>query len=239
MSQRPGSLALLAAALLLAPLALAGACTPKAADTSPSAPPAGAMEHDPSATPQVAPLDFGGKAPDDAEVQGTFQLAFGWTDRYGRSAIVIGKTESTSGDATTSMLVADYLLWEGSAWTLQRRFKERLEACQFDTELTAFAGPWSVTDLDRDGLGEATFAWRSGCRSDVSPVVHKVLVVRANPAGGEPDKFVLRGQTRVDTGGGIVVGGEYEADPAFAKAPPAALEHAKKVWGLTATETMR
>jgi hypothetical protein len=35
------------------------------------------------------------------------------------------------------------------------------------------------------------------------------------------------------------VGGEYQADPAFAKAPAAALEHAKKVWGLTVTETMR
>lgn len=233
-------LARLPAALVAAAL-LTAACAPKGGDTSPQEPPAGAMEQDPNATATVTPVDFGGKAPADAEVKGDLQLAFGWTDKYGKNALVIGKTSLERSGAITETLFADHLLWEGSAWTLQRRFKEMVGGCQFDVELTALSGDWSVTDLDGDGVGEATFAWRAGCRSDVSPVTHKVLLVRSGGGqeGQQTEKYVLRGSTKVDSGGGVVEGGDFKVDPAFADAPKAFREHAVKVWGLTATETMR
>jgi hypothetical protein len=121
-------------------------------------------------------------------------------------------------------------------WTSQRQFRERAPDCLFATELYEILGEWSITDLDADGVGEATFAWRAGCRSDVSPVTHKVLLVEHE--GLEVKKFVLRGRSAISIAGTVDEGGEFEADPAFESAPKAFLEHARKVWKQTSVEKM-
>lgn len=196
-------------------------------------------EVDPNAKKIVTPVDFGRKPPEGAEVQGKHHYSFGWEDKHGRNAVVMGiKTTESGEEGTTSVLTADYLLWEGDAWTLQRRFKERVAACDFDTTLKAAKGKWTVTDIDGDGIGEATIAYTAGCRSDVSSVAHKVLVIRTNDKG-EVEKFALRGKTRLDMGDGLVEGGKYRIGKEFDTAPKGFLEHAKKVWKKTATEKMR
>jgi len=160
----------------------------------------------------------------------------GWTDKLGKHAIVFGRSESEKGEERTSVLVADLLTWEGDAWNSQRRFTERVDKCMFDTELYEMTGDWSVTDLDDNGVAEVTFAWRVGCRSDVSPVGHKVLLVGFD-AGGEVAKYVLRGDTAVSVGGTVDQGGKFRTDASFEKAPAAFLEHAKSVWAKTSVET--
>ena len=97
-------------------------------------------------------------------------------------------------------------------------------------------GDWSVTDLDKNGVAEVTFAWRVGCRSDVSPVGHKVLMVGYDQSV-EVAKYVLRGDTAINIGGSLEEGGEFRVDSAFKKAPPSYLEHAKMVWSKTSVET--
>ena len=218
--------------IIIALAAITGGCA-----SSPTVPDATRDDVKPNPKAEVKWVELGGKAPDDAQVQGEFHKAIAWFDRYGRSAVVMGIERSKNGDSRKALLTADYVLWEGSAWTLQRRFKQLVDVCNFDVELTAFAGRWSVTDLDNDGLAEATFAWRSGCRSDIGPVSHKVLLVTSRK--GEVEKFVLRGQTAVDDGSGKVVGGDYQVDPAFNQAPKSFLNHAITVWAKTVTEKMR
>ena len=205
--------------------------------TSQAVPDATQNDVEPKPDAVVKWVELGGEAPEDTEVAGTFHKAIGWYDRYGRSAIVMGIERSESGDRRKALLTADLVLWEGSAWTLQRRFRQLVDICQFDLELEAFVGRWSVTDLNNDGFAEATFAWRSGCRSDVSPISHKVLMVTYKD--GEVVKYALRGQSAVDDGSGKVLGGTYEADPAFQNAPNGFLNHATTVWTMTVTERFR
>ena len=195
-----------------------------------------AMEKDPNATELVTLVDHKGELPPDATTYGVFRDAIGWTDKYGKHAIVFGLSESEKGDETTTVLVADFISWEGDAWTSQRKFKERVDKCQFDTALYEMVGDWSVTDLDKNGIAEVTFAWRVGCRSDVSPVGHKVLIVGYDESV-EVAKYVLRGDTAIKIGGGVEGGGKYRGDSAFKKAPPSYLEHAKMVWSKTSVET--
>ncbi len=157
------------------------------------------------------------------EVPGKREHVIGWTDRYGTNAVVISRQPQRGG----ALLTATHGRREGDAsWTTVRDFKELISDCEFDVSLYAKIGDWSVTDLDSDGLGEATFAWSAGCRSDVSPLAHKVLVVE------DGEKYVLRGQTIDLTG----AGGTFEADALFAKVPPAFRQHAEKVWKATAKE---
>lgn len=195
-----------------------------------------AMEHDPNATEVVTPLDTKGKLPDDAEVHGEFKGALSWTDRYGKHALVFGLAVHEGEDEnTTSVLVADFMSWEGSAWVSQRKFKERVEKCQFDTVLEPITGDWSVTDLDGDGLAELTFAWRAGCRSDVSPVSHKVLLVGFDDEA-EVAKYALRGTTGIEVAGSLDPESSVKTDPAFGEAHKAFLTHAKSVWEKTSIE---
>lgn len=103
-----------------------------------------------------------------------------------------------------------------------REIREELKACLFDLTNEVRATSVAVTDLDGDGIGELTFAYVSGCRSDVSPLNMKLLMLE----GG--DKHILRGSTRVNTGQ-EKVGGDFEAD--FGKKAPATFfEHASRVW---------
>lgn len=202
----------------------------KATEPKKDGPPPGyAAEVDPNATDTVKRVKITkDELPEGYESKGKFINAIGWTDKFGRNAVFFFK-KTGKGKA---MLTASHMTWEGAAWTEVRTYKELVQKCEFDITLEHQIGKWSVTDIDKNGHGEATFAWHAGCRSDVSPVAHKVLLVTTENAKGT--KYVLRGQTRVEK-----VGGDYKMDPAFAKAPKGFLVHAKVVWKATAEEKMK
>ena len=115
-------------------------------------------------------------------------------------------------------------------WTAVWDAKDFVNDCAFDVMLALNEKSISVTDLDGNGKAEISFAYQLGCRSDVSPLTLKLLMYEGKA------KYALRGQTRSKVGeeGGksIEEGGSHEVDPAFGKAPPAFLEHAKAQWDL-------
>jgi len=177
-------------------------------------------EKDPSATDKVEPTTLESDAFDEAGLPGQLRAIVGWRDRNGTNALVLTR-ESPKGRGAE--LLATHFNREGDAsWTKIRDFRELVSDCN-DWRLTleGRTGTWSVTDLDNDGIGEATFAWSAGCRTEWSPVSHKVLLVESG------DKYVLRGNTGAMT---------FDADPAFEKAPAAFRAHAEKVWAATSIE---
>jgi hypothetical protein len=103
------------------------------------------------------------------------------------------------------------------------------EKCDYDN-VTGFAeGSLQITDVDGDGVGEITFAYRVGCVSDMSPVTLKLLVLE----GGE--KYIIRGTTVIDFGDGDRVGGDKNVDASLKKAPAAIREHADAQWARVVT----
>lgn len=167
------------------------------------------------------------RAPEAFPAKGAIQAVLKWQDKYGINALVFARTESKGkGEARSAMLTVTHALQEGDAsWKTVRVFKERVDDCPFDIELTPEVGAWSVTDLDKDGLGEATFAYSAGCRSDVSPVTHKVLQTE------DGKKYALRGQTRVEGEGGV-----FKADTSYKDEGKAFRAHAEMVWKETVGE---
>ena len=94
-------------------------------------------------------------------------------------------------------------------------------------ELPAVSGQAEVIvsiHLDADGVAELTFAYRTTCTSDVSPLTLKLLMLEQGA------KYILRGSTRVDVGGGERMGGERQPDAALKKVPDFRA-HAEEVWG--------
>ena len=82
-----------------------------------------------------------------------------------------------------------------------------------------------LTDLDDDGYGEVTFAYRYTCTSDISPYNYKLFVLE----NGE--KSILRGHDIVSLGRETLGDGKFK--PAGFAGKPEFLAHAKKVWKQT------
>lgn len=104
------------------------------------------------------------------------------------------------------------------------RAKDFVEKCVFDLTLEFIDGSIEVTDLDDDGEGEISFLYQLTCRSDVSPLTAKLLMYEGST------KYALRGTSRERVGEKEFMGGEFDTDPAFGKAPKAFLPFAEAKW---------
>ncbi|MEM6801881.1 MAG: hypothetical protein AAF696_10795 [Bacteroidota bacterium] len=111
----------------------------------------------------------------------------------------------------------------GEEAKLLRRVYDFEKDCEFDLFLEFFDQSIEVTDLDKDNLGELTFAYKKGCISDVSPVDQKLLMLE----NGE--KYIIRGNTTLKLGPEIIKGIK-NIDPSFEAAPDTFLLHADKLW---------
>jgi hypothetical protein len=105
--------------------------------------------------------------------------------------------------------------------------RDGVDDCAADVTAAFRPGSLGVTDLDRDGVGEVTFAYLLRCAGDVAPAGLKLLVLED---GG---KHIVRGQsylTRGD-GAGLPALPAPRPEPAFADWPPALRRHAETLFG--------
>lgn len=195
-----------------------------------------AMETDPAATEGLEEIDYTGKllASDD-ELKELYkgekvQKSVSWTDKYGQQIFLIAFSEQAKGGGKLRAIRATK---EGDgSWSTTREFKELVNDCEFDLVMRPVLDEkLSLTDLNKDGLGEVTFGWIADCTSDVSPLNYKILM-----SDGDA-KYAIRGNSRVNAGGDEYFGGEQKVDPSFDKAPEGYLAHAKKVWDAHVTST--
>lgn len=174
-----------------------------------------------------------GDIPKDIKFPGKLDKAVGWTDKNGANVVVFS-TQTAVGKKNgehfeSAYLNVEHVAYPGGAFKSLRSVKDKEEACDADLMAEFRDKALTVTDLDNDGFGEITFAYALRCTSDVSPATLKLLMLE----NGE--KYILRGQSRVDTGP-EKVGGAFKVDPSFNAGPPAFLEHAKKQWSLVKSD---
>ncbi len=106
---------------------------------------------------------------------------------------------------------------------LLRKVYDFEKDCEFDQTLEFVEQSIAITDLDKNGLGEITFAYKKACISDVSPLELKLLMLENG------NKYIIRGNTLIKMGE-ETFGGNKTVDPTFEQAPPNFLSHANKVW---------
>jgi hypothetical protein len=129
-------------------------------------------------------------------------------------------------DADRNAARLEVALWTSSGardGRMLRVVRDGVPACELDLFAEFVPEATEVTDLDGDGIGELTFAYRTSCTGDVSPMTLKLLVLE------QRDKYILRGTTIVDAGDGERLGGVVRPDAALAK-NPRFLAHARAVW---------
>jgi hypothetical protein len=163
--------------------------------------------------------------PSSIALPGPVHKVIGWTDANGENVAVFTLREvrkREKGGEDTGYLDVQHIVNSAPPKVL-RHVRDQTESCDADMSVSFSDEALGVTDLDSDGIGELTFAYRMNCTSDYSPATLKLLVTENG------DKYILRGSTYTMTAPEQrAAGGDYKAD--FGKAPPQFLEHAKKVW---------
>lgn len=164
--------------------------------------------------------------PPGVTVRGTFRSGVKFADKNGTNYLLFGS--STDQKRNSAMLfVEDWVVPVKGAPRNLLPVRDFVEPCEMGGVTAEFHdAALAITDLDGDGIAEVTFAYELACRSDVSSATYKLLVLENGR------KYILRGETAVDPGDGIM-GGTFTAEPAEAKWPAAFLRHAKKVWADT------
>lgn len=189
-------------------------------------------KEDTGATDTVVRKAWNKKFPEKFDLKGTPLHFVSWTDKTGTNGLGISLQKKKGNNglllAKLSNLGAD------GTWTELRGMKELVDDCseEMDLDMDAYMGKaWSLTDLDKDGIGEVTFAWSRFCGNDVRATPHKVFILEGK------DKYALRGTSRVRLSETRYEGGSFKPGAEFQKAPKTFLAHAKKVWKTTSDKT--
>jgi hypothetical protein len=165
------------------------------------------------------------KLPKEVVVKGSPKSGLSWKDNNGDNYVVFSVTEKKDikSGATSVYLYADHYAIKAGKAKLLRSVKDMTEKCEFDNMAAFIPESFAVTDVDKDNLGEVSFAYTLDCVSDVSPITLKVLLIE------NKDKYIIRGQTEVNPGDGVI-GGKKEPDAALKKASKELQAQADAIW---------
>jgi hypothetical protein len=158
-------------------------------------------------------------------IKGKLIDGFSWKDADGESTVVFSQTEvqmSKSGEQSQAIFANCYLK-DGSYWKKRWSVQDRVDACPVDAICEFFPASFTVTDEDKNNIGEITFLYKLACKGDVSPDSKKLIMYE----GGS--KYAIRGSTilQFETG---KEGGDKKVDASFNKAAKALLDYANAQW---------
>ncbi|HEX2608866.1 MAG TPA: hypothetical protein VHK91_15890 [Flavisolibacter sp.] len=161
---------------------------------------------------------------------GQVKSAIQWKDMAGNHVVVLAekgpyqnpkyKHEEDGSDG--ELYAYHYLLIDTAAliWKLYDYVRD----CPLDMEAEFIQNSLSVTDLDKDGVGEIWFLYRIACHGDVSPAELKLFLYQGR------QKYAMRGQTKVRISEKETIGGDYQFDAAFHAAPKVFRDYAQMLW---------
>lgn len=161
---------------------------------------------------------------DDAIVDKALQFE----DKNGKNYLVATTLQNRSDEwVTKAILVQHYIEKSTKELVLLRQITDKEEHCEFDNDLQLLPESLRITDLDKNKYAEITFLYKLGCRSDVSPIGLKLMVIENG------NKAAIRGKTLPR---GFDFKKEKVSDGSFKKLPKLIQDQANKLWDKFAPE---
>ncbi|HMG52814.1 MAG TPA: hypothetical protein VK601_05025, partial [Kofleriaceae bacterium] len=158
-------------------------------------------------------------------------------DKNGANYVVMSSREAPDGDPAAPsraayLYVDDWIAPRSGPPRSPLPIGDMVASCTSGTLAAKFhEAAFEITDLDHDGIAEITFGYELSCRSETVPGAYKLIVLE------DGAQYMLRGETRIDSGGVLArPGGGFEPDPPAAQWPPGFLDHAKQLWQRTADD---
>jgi hypothetical protein len=191
-------------------------------------------------TDEIIMKDFNkNDLPLDVKYQGSIISGKRWSDKNGENIIILTTTKEHSTGKKgyddeyerAKELYGYQYVNKSSAWSQIWKVNDFIDECPVDLTLGFLGGSLTVTDLNKDGIGETTFLYELCCRGDVSPCDMKLIMHQ-----GET-KYAIRGTRKLFVDGGWQ-GGEMKVDKSFDDAPSGFLDYAKEQWNKFKTEKL-
>ena len=175
----------------------------------------------------------------DIKYQGSIVSGKRWTDKNGENIVILtltkihnSKKDSFNGDYSHAQeLYAYQYVKKSEGWSQLWKINDFIEDCPLDLTLEFIGGSLSVTDLNKNGIGETTFLYKMACRGDVSPCDLKLMMHEGDI------KYAIRGTMKLKVQNESY-GGEYKVDKSFDSAPKGFLDYAKEQWEKYKTEKL-
>lgn len=161
---------------------------------------------------------------DDAIVDKALQFE----DKNGKNYLVATTLQNRSDEwASKAILVQHYIEKSNKKLVLIRQITDNEDHCELDNDLQFMTESLRITDLDKNNYAEITFLYKVGCRSDVSPIGLKLMVIENG------NQAAIRGKTLPR---GFDYKKEKVADSSFKKLPKQIQDQANKLWDKFAPE---
>lgn len=176
------------------------------------------------ATKTIEPSVLRKMVTDDAIVDKALQFE----DKNGKNYLVATTLQNRSDEwASKAILVQHYIEKSNKELVLLRQITDKEDHCEFDNDLQFLTESLRITDLDKNKIAEITFLYKLGCRSDVSPIGLKLMVIENG------NKAAIRGKTLPR---GFDFPKEKVADSSFKKLSKPIQDQANKLWDKFAPE---
>lgn len=165
----------------------------------------------------------------ELKFKGDLVLAKSWQDNNGLNFLLLSqlyseKEDPEMGDMLTTRELYAYHYTKKSGQLKQlRKFQDWEKECFFDNRARFINDAVTITDLDNNNYGEATFVYRLACLSELDAETLKLILTENGK------KYAIRGTTDLDAFGQLEQG-KTNIDSSFSKAPKEFLEHARQVW---------
>lgn len=167
------------------------------------------------------------KLPKTIQYNGDIVKTAQWKDSLGSNVILLTETGvhdvDDDGNRSAALYALHYIANHDSA-QLAWKVYDFIDDCPVDVEASFIKNTFAVTDLDHNGIAEIWMMYRVTCQGDVSPVPMKIIMYEGK------QKYAARGNTRVKVSATKFMGGDYEFDDAFKKAPDAFRKYADELW---------
>lgn len=165
----------------------------------------------------------------EVEIKGNIIDGKRWIDANGENIVffseqtILNNSKEGLGTSTRELHAYHYKQNE-SDYELIREVQDFTKNCGFENRARFMEESISVTDLDMNGVGEISFAYRLGCSSELSPDGLKLIMLENGK------KYAIRGNTLAQFGPDEIYGGEMNIDPSFEIAHESFLKHATEVF---------
>lgn len=160
------------------------------------------------------------EVPAGIERRGTIEAARRWTDRTGDNLLVLTRAAEREGPpneyaepSRQREIYVHHYVRDGAGYRLLWRTADHVRGCDFDLTLAFVPGSLQVTDADRDGVAETSYAYRLACRSDLSPAALKLILHEG------ATKYAIRGTGDMRHLAPGYPAPEMRMDPALARQP--------------------
>jgi hypothetical protein len=150
------------------------------------------------------------------------EKAVRFNDKNGANFLIIRMKElRTDNTHSKTLFVQHYIETGKNKYKLLRQITDFEKDCEFDNDFNFISNSLTISDLDKNNYAEISFLYKIGCRSDVSPIGLKLMVLE----NGE--KAAIRGKTLPRNMG---FKDEKVEDETFKKLPKKIQEQANMLW---------